>query len=92
VHAFDLLAAPELAARGQFGKLSQPGYDPLDSEMGPALFERLPAPQLRPAATMAADTEAVCRNVLGMTDEEIAALAAQGVLELRQPVGAPTSG
>ena len=89
VHAFELLANPQLIARGQFGKLPQPGYDdPLDSEMGPALFEHISPPELRPAPLMAADTEVVCRQVLGLSDDEIEELEVTGVLEMRRRAAA----
>jgi crotonobetainyl-CoA:carnitine CoA-transferase CaiB-like acyl-CoA transferase len=85
VHAFELLDNPHLVARGRFGKLNQPGFtEPLDTEMGPALFGGIPDPDLRPAALMAADTREVCRDVLGMSDSEIDGLVAQGVLEVRE--------
>jgi crotonobetainyl-CoA:carnitine CoA-transferase CaiB-like acyl-CoA transferase len=87
VHAADLLANPQLAARRQFGKLRQPGFaEPLDAEMGPALFVDIPEPQLRPAALMAADTRPICSGVLGMTDSEIDELLLDGVLEARDEV------
>ncbi|WP_067656540.1 CaiB/BaiF CoA transferase family protein [Nocardia harenae] len=83
VHVKDLLTDPHLAARHQFGELPQPGYDaPLEVVTGPALFENLPHPPLRPAPEMAADTEDICREVLSMTDAQIAESVAAGVLEV----------
>lgn len=83
IHVKDLLTDPHLAARGQLGLLEQPGHDaPLEVLMGPAIFEVIPPPLLRPAPEMGADTEAVCREVLGMSDDDIAALASAGVLEI----------
>jgi crotonobetainyl-CoA:carnitine CoA-transferase CaiB-like acyl-CoA transferase len=85
VHVGDLLNDPQLAARHQFGKLSQPGYDePLDVMMGPALFEGIPAPQLRPAPLMAADTRDICTELLDLSQPEIDELVAAGVVEVRQ--------
>ncbi|MGO9151892.1 CaiB/BaiF CoA transferase family protein [Mycobacterium sp.] len=83
VHVKDLLAEPHLVARRRLGELAQPGYEqPLEVFMGPALFENIPEPELRPAPAMAADTRDICRSLLGMSDTEIDELAAAGVLEL----------
>ncbi|WP_164478577.1 CaiB/BaiF CoA transferase family protein [Mycolicibacterium stellerae] len=85
VHASELPDNPQLNARRQFGSLPQPGYDePLQAEMGPALFENIPEPELRPASLMAADTVEVCRDILGMSDAEVDKLVAAGVLEVRE--------
>jgi crotonobetainyl-CoA:carnitine CoA-transferase CaiB-like acyl-CoA transferase len=92
VHVGDLLSDPHLTARHQFGKLAQPGYDePLDVTMGPALFERIPAPQLRPAPLMAADTRTICAEVLDLSESEIDELVAAAVLEVRQATPAESS-
>ncbi|MEB3070686.1 CaiB/BaiF CoA transferase family protein [[Mycobacterium] vasticus] len=83
VHVKDLLTDPHLAARRQLGGLLQPGYDqPLEALMGPAQFENIPEPELRPAPMMAADTRDICRELLGMSDSEIDELVANGTLEL----------
>jgi crotonobetainyl-CoA:carnitine CoA-transferase CaiB-like acyl-CoA transferase len=83
VHVKDLLDDPHLSARRQLGLQHQPGYpEPLHVEVGPAVFENLPEPELRPAPLMAADTREVCRTVLGMGDAEIDELHAAGVLEI----------
>jgi crotonobetainyl-CoA:carnitine CoA-transferase CaiB-like acyl-CoA transferase len=85
VHASELLVNPQLSARRQFGALPEPGYDaPLDTEMGPALFENIPEPELRPAALMAADTVEVCCEILDMSAAEVDELVARGVLEVRE--------
>jgi len=85
-HVTDLLANPQLAARRQFGLLSQPGYDePIHVEMGPALFDNIPAPELRPAPLITADTRDVCHDVLHLTDSEIDELIGAEVLEVRAP-------
>jgi crotonobetainyl-CoA:carnitine CoA-transferase CaiB-like acyl-CoA transferase len=84
LHAADLPTDPQLRARGVFDQLSQPGYDePLTVTTGPARFDAIPDPQLRPAPLMAADTAEVCRRLLAMTDADIAALGRAGVIELR---------
>jgi crotonobetainyl-CoA:carnitine CoA-transferase CaiB-like acyl-CoA transferase len=84
VHAYELLDNPHLAARQQFGQLRQPGFDePLDTFVGPALFANIAEPELLPAPLMAADTRAICRDILHMTDDDIDRLVADGVLEVR---------
>jgi crotonobetainyl-CoA:carnitine CoA-transferase CaiB-like acyl-CoA transferase len=81
-HVADLLHNPQLVTRRQLGTIQQPGFDqPLDVEMCPALFENIPEPELRPSPILAADTRAVCREVLRMSDTEIDDLIAAGVLE-----------
>ncbi len=81
-HVADLLRNPQLSARKQLASLTHPGFDePLDVEMCPALFERIPEPELRTAPVLGADTRAVCREVLDMTNAEIDNLVALGVLE-----------
>ncbi|MBF6472486.1 CoA transferase [Nocardia abscessus] len=82
VHVKDLLSDPHLAARHQLGELAQPGHDAaLEVTMGPALFENLAEPPLRPAPAMGADTRELCRELLGMSDAEIDELVNKGVLE-----------
>jgi crotonobetainyl-CoA:carnitine CoA-transferase CaiB-like acyl-CoA transferase len=81
-HVADLLQNPQLAARGLLSSFEQPGFgEPLDVDMGPAVFENIGQPRLRPAPLMGADTREVCRGLLGMSDAEIDALLAEGVLE-----------
>lgn len=83
VHVKDLLTEPHLAARHQLGDLPQSGYDqPLEVTMGPALFENIPEPELRPAPAMAANTREICSELLDMSDAEVDELVAAGVLEL----------
>jgi crotonobetainyl-CoA:carnitine CoA-transferase CaiB-like acyl-CoA transferase len=83
VHVKDLLSEPHLAARHRLGELPQPGYEqPLEVFMGPAVFENIPEPELRPAPAFAADTREICRTLLDMSDAEIDEFAAAGVLEL----------
>lgn len=87
VHVKDLLTEPHLTARNRLGELSQPGYnEPLEVFLGPAMFENIPEPDLRPAPTMGADTREACRNLLGMSDAEIDKLVAAGVLEVPDAV------
>jgi crotonobetainyl-CoA:carnitine CoA-transferase CaiB-like acyl-CoA transferase len=84
VHAYELLDNPHLAARRRFDLLNQPGFPAaLDTEMGPAVFTNILEPELKPAPLMGADTRAICHEVLGMSDDDIDRLIAEGVLEAR---------
>lgn len=81
-HVADLLENPQLSARAQLSSFEQPGFgEPLDVDMGPAVFEHIVEPRLRPAPLMGADTRDVCKGLLGMSDGEIDGLLAEGVLE-----------
>jgi crotonobetainyl-CoA:carnitine CoA-transferase CaiB-like acyl-CoA transferase len=81
-HVADLLENPQLLGRRQLASFEQPGFaEPLDVDMGPALFDNLAEPQLRPAPLMGADTRDICADLLGMSDDEIDGLLAAGVLE-----------
>ena len=46
--------------------------------MGPALFEKISEPELRPAALMAADTVEVCCEILDISAAELDELVARG--------------
>jgi crotonobetainyl-CoA:carnitine CoA-transferase CaiB-like acyl-CoA transferase len=81
-HVCDLLNNPQLAARNQLSSFEQPGFaEPIDVDMGSAVFERIAPPQIRPAPLMGADTRDICRSLLGMSDDEIDGLLSEGVLE-----------
>lgn len=91
VHVKELLSDPHLAARGQLGELRQPGHEkPLEVLQGPAHFDVIPGPLLEPAPAMAADTLALCTDLLGLSDTEVDSLAKEGTLEL--PQAAPNGG
>ncbi|KUI29270.1 CaiB/BaiF CoA-transferase family protein [Mycobacterium sp. GA-2829] len=82
-HVADLLRNPQLVFRRQLGHLVQPGFDaPLDVDMGPALFEKLPEPELRRAPLMGADTRDICKEILKLADGQVDDLIAEGVLEV----------
>jgi crotonobetainyl-CoA:carnitine CoA-transferase CaiB-like acyl-CoA transferase len=81
-HVRDLADDPHLRARGQFVELQQPGQPaPLLAEAGPALFEQIPAPVMRPAPAMGQHTREICRELLGLIDSEVDELVAAGILE-----------
>jgi crotonobetainyl-CoA:carnitine CoA-transferase CaiB-like acyl-CoA transferase len=53
----------------------------LPTENGPALFQHIPDPELRPAPMLGEHTRQLCRDRLGLTDTEIDQLIADDVLE-----------
>ncbi|GAA4327599.1 hypothetical protein GCM10023144_12360 [Pigmentiphaga soli] len=78
--AADVIADPQLAHRGHWLTLDHP-------EMGPSLYNAQPfrmrhAPPgvRRPAPLLGQHTREVCRELLGLADDEIAALEADGAL------------
>lgn len=82
----DLAADPHLRARGFLRELNQPELNTTyPTENGPAVFERIPDPALRPAPYPGEHTREICRRVLGMPDTEIDALIHAGVLEQHTP-------
>jgi crotonobetainyl-CoA:carnitine CoA-transferase CaiB-like acyl-CoA transferase len=87
-HVGDLLTDPHLAARHQLATLVQPGHDrPFAVTRGPALFDTIPEPLLRPAPLLGADTRAICREILAMSDGEIDALIDAEVLAVPEAPG-----
>src|SRR5205085_7413176 len=81
VHDFgDLHDDPQLAHRGHFVPLVHPF-------LGDGLYERngfraaTPAGYDRPGPTLGQDNDLVLRDILGLTDGEIDALAAAGALD-----------
>jgi crotonobetainyl-CoA:carnitine CoA-transferase CaiB-like acyl-CoA transferase len=86
-HVSDLLDDPQLRHRHAFGELPQPGWkNPHVVETGIALFDGIAAPALNPAPTMAQQTRSICRNVLQLSDSDIAQLAEDGILELGEAI------
>jgi crotonobetainyl-CoA:carnitine CoA-transferase CaiB-like acyl-CoA transferase len=81
-HVRSLPKDAHLQARDQFAELPQPGLpQPVVTESGPAIFDRIPAPEPRPAPLMGEHSRVICRHQLGMTDAEIDALVAAGVVQ-----------
>lgn len=72
---------PQLRWRNVLTDMVHPLFEvPLPAETGPAPFRNIPAAPHRPAPLPGADTRRVCRDVLGMTDEQTEQLVADGVL------------
>lgn len=70
----DLLTDPQLVARGAFVRVSVGGQPFVLPEPGPRLTGS-PGRTTHAGGALGADTEAVLRELAGMTDEEIAAVA-----------------
>ncbi|MGZ8228029.1 MAG: CaiB/BaiF CoA transferase family protein [Burkholderiales bacterium] len=77
--AADVVRDPQLAHRGHWVTLEHP-------EMGRTLYNappfrcsRTPVALSRPAPLLGQHTEEICRSLIGLSDEEFKALAAEGV-------------
>jgi hypothetical protein len=72
---------PQLRWRNVLVDMVHPLFDvPLPAETGPAPFRNIPASPHRPAPLPGADTRRVCRDVLGMTEQQTQRLIDSGVL------------
>ncbi|WP_174398379.1 CoA transferase [Mycolicibacterium sphagni] len=79
--ATDLHDDPQLRSRNVFSDMVHPLFDaPLPTEAGPAPYRHIPPAPQRPAPLPGADTRQVCRDVLGLADDDIEQLIADGVL------------
>ncbi len=89
-HAAHQLADPQLAARGYARVVDQPGVGGMVFE-GPSFRGTdLPEPIIGPAPLLGQHTREVARELLGLSEPEIDALVAEGVLEEARPFeGAP---
>ncbi|HEY8489890.1 MAG TPA: CoA transferase [Dehalococcoidia bacterium] len=79
--AEDLFQDPQLAHRGFFRRLPHPEIGEHAVLTQTFRIEGVAAGPARAAPLLGEHTHEVCREVLGMTDEEIAAYAAAGVFE-----------
>jgi crotonobetainyl-CoA:carnitine CoA-transferase CaiB-like acyl-CoA transferase len=77
----DLLTDPHLAARGFLVAVDQPGVGPLIFDRQSYLATDMPLPEPGPAPGLGEHTHAISRHELGLSDGEIEALVAAGVLE-----------
>ena len=79
--AVDVLADPQLGYRRVFADMAHPLFDaPMPTEQRPAPSRHLPDAELRPAPMPGEQTREVCRDQLGLGDDEIDRLIADGVL------------
>jgi crotonobetainyl-CoA:carnitine CoA-transferase CaiB-like acyl-CoA transferase len=77
----DLLSDPHLAARGFLVQVDQPGIGPLIFDRQSYLASDMPLLDPGPSPTLGEHTRAICREELGLSDQEIDSLFAAGVLE-----------
>ncbi|HOB48693.1 MAG TPA: CoA transferase [Mycobacterium sp.] len=77
----DVYDHPQLRWRNLLADMTHPLFEvPLPAETGPAPFRNIPAAPQRPAPLPGADTRRICRDVLGMDDDETERLIAGEVL------------
>ncbi|MQY26034.1 CaiB/BaiF CoA transferase family protein [Nocardia aurantia] len=78
----ELLRDPQLRERGAYTMLAHPLLPAgLPATATVAHFRTIPEPPLRAAPLPGEHTEEICRSLLEMSDEAIAALVGQGVLQ-----------
>jgi crotonobetainyl-CoA:carnitine CoA-transferase CaiB-like acyl-CoA transferase len=84
-HPEHQLSDPHLADRGYYRVLDQTALGEISVEGMGFRGTRLPEPRLAPAPLLAEQTRPICRELLGLSDAEIDALIAEGVLEEAVP-------
>ncbi|MCV7214010.1 CoA transferase [Mycobacterium crocinum] len=91
IRVTELADDPQLRLRKVFSDMVHPLLEhPLPTEAGPAPYRHIPPAPQRPAPLPGADTRQVCRDVLGMADDEIDQLIADGVLFAAETTGVTT--
>jgi benzylsuccinate CoA-transferase BbsF subunit len=80
-NASDIYSDPQLNERGLFWKLEHPVMGEFTHLGQGFVMSRTPAQALRPSPCLGEHTEHVCTELLGMSDDEFAALASKGVFE-----------
>ena len=78
---------PQLEHRGHFVYYTHPEMGRHPVQRSEFRLPRARSEQNWPSPAIGAHTREVCRDILGMGDEEIAALVAEGVLEVPAPPG-----
>ena len=73
---------PHLRARGIHREIDQPGLGRVRLEAGPFRSRTLPPVRIGPAPRHGEHTREICATLLGLSEPEIAALLARGVLEV----------
>jgi crotonobetainyl-CoA:carnitine CoA-transferase CaiB-like acyl-CoA transferase len=71
---------PQFEARGFFLTMEEPEMGPIVTEASPVKMSGTPPQIYRAAPLMGEHTESVLREILGLTDDEIAALTDEEVL------------
>jgi crotonobetainyl-CoA:carnitine CoA-transferase CaiB-like acyl-CoA transferase len=84
-HPAHQMSDPHLAERGYFRVLDQVALGQISVEGMGFRGTRLPEPRLSSAPLLGEQTRAICRDLLGLSDEEVDALIAEGVLEENLP-------
>jgi crotonobetainyl-CoA:carnitine CoA-transferase CaiB-like acyl-CoA transferase len=77
----DMYCDPQLAYRGGFVEVEQPGVGKIPVESSAYLMSRTPGRVARGAPALGGDTAYVLEQVLGYSAERVAALGARGVLK-----------
>ncbi|MDG4666863.1 CoA transferase [Mycobacterium sp. 236(2023)] len=84
--AADVAADPQVIARGLLTVMVHPLVDQvLPTETAPSLYQRIPRAELRPAPMPGEHTRDICQRVLGLTDDQIDRLVADGALFTYDP-------
>jgi len=79
--AGDVHDDPQLRLRNVFSDMAHPLFEhPLVTEASPAHYRSIPPAPQNPAPLPGADTRRICRDVLGLTTDEVDGLIADGVL------------
>jgi crotonobetainyl-CoA:carnitine CoA-transferase CaiB-like acyl-CoA transferase len=76
---------PHLAERGYYRVLDQAALGEISAEGMGFFGTLLPEPRLASAPLLGEQTRPICRDLLGLSEEEIDALIAEGVLEEKLP-------
>ncbi|HZQ37026.1 MAG TPA: CoA transferase, partial [Dehalococcoidia bacterium] len=77
----DAFADPQLAHRGHFVTLDHPELGPVPLEGSRMALSRTPAQIRWPGPTLGQHNELVLREILGLSEDEVTALAVAGALE-----------
>lgn len=77
----DVLADPQLAARGHFIEVEHAEFGPVTIENSRMVFSDTPAQVLSPGPVFGQHSEQVLRDILGYSEEEFTDLLVAGVLE-----------
>jgi benzylsuccinate CoA-transferase BbsF subunit len=77
----DVFMDPQLRARDYFVKLDHPEIGPHTHERPPHILSKTPARLVSSGPCLGQHNEEVCRDILGLSDDEIAGLLIEGGLE-----------
>lgn len=76
----EIVNDPHFAARGAIATLEHPRLGPLKMPAAVPRMSATPAPELRPAPMLGENTDAVLRELLGLSDQDLADLRAEAVV------------